>query len=170
MTESRESVRFYLGANTPGGFVAYLEDLYDPHDGWRAYIIKSGPGTGKASLMRAVLKAMTDRGLEAEAIHCSSDPGSLDAVLVPSIKACIIDGTAPHAAVAFRQKKRACWPASVFSENAAGFQPWQRSSSLRSSSRRASSKKPGSSIRARRTSSKVFRNSGDRSSSDMPIR
>lgn len=114
MTESRESVRFYLGANTPGGFVAYLEDLYDPHDGWRAYIIKSGPGTGKASLMRAVLKAMTDRGLETEAIHCSSDPGSLDAVLVPSIKTCIIDGTAPHAAAAFRQKMRACWPAPVF--------------------------------------------------------
>ena len=36
-------VRFFLGANTPVGFVGYLDDLYFPHDGWRAYIIKSGP-------------------------------------------------------------------------------------------------------------------------------
>lgn len=100
MSEANTPVRFFLGANTPVGFVAYLEDLYDPRGGWRAYIIKSGPGTGKASLMRAVLEAMTARGLQAEAVHCSSDPGSLDAVLIPSLKACIIDGTAPHAAAA----------------------------------------------------------------------
>ena len=97
-------VRFFLGANTPVGFVGYLDDLYCPHDGWRAYIIKSGPGTGKNSLMRAVMTAMTDRGLEVEAIHCSSDPGSLDGVLVPALKAGIIDGTAPHAAGTPTQK------------------------------------------------------------------
>ena len=38
-------VRFFLGANTPGGFVGYIDDLYDAKDGWQAYIIKSGPGT-----------------------------------------------------------------------------------------------------------------------------
>ena len=36
--------------------------------------------------------------LEVEAIRCSSDPGSLDGVLVLALKAAIIDGTAPHAA------------------------------------------------------------------------
>ena len=97
-------VRFFLGANTPVGFVGYLDDLYFPHDGWRAYIIKSGPGTGKNSLMRAVMTAMTDRGLEVEAIHWSSDPGSLDGVLGPALKAGIIDGTAPHAAGTPTQK------------------------------------------------------------------
>lgn len=45
--------------------------------------------------MRAVMTAMTDRGLEVEAIHCSSDPGSLDGVLVPALKAGIIDGYRP---------------------------------------------------------------------------
>ena len=89
-------VRFFMGANTPGGFVGYLDDLYDPDEGWRAYLIKSGPGTGKSSLMRRLLRDMTALGLEAEAILCSSDPDSLDGVRLPELKACIIDATAPH--------------------------------------------------------------------------
>ena len=89
-------VRFFLGANTPGGFVGYIDDLYDAKDGWQAYIIKSGPGTGKSSLMRAVLDKLTDLGQEAEVICCSSDPNSLDGVLFPAMKMCILDGTAPH--------------------------------------------------------------------------
>lgn len=89
-------VRFFLGANTPSGFVGYLDDLYDCHDGWRAYIIKSGPGTGKASLMRAVLEHMTTLGYRAECILCSSDPHSLDGVVFRELKLCIFDGTAPH--------------------------------------------------------------------------
>ncbi len=96
IAETKTPIRFFMGANTPGGFVGYLDDLYDPAGGWRAYLIKSGPGTGKASLMRRVLERMTDRGLEAEAVLCSSDPGSLDGVIFPELKACIIDATAPH--------------------------------------------------------------------------
>ncbi|HIW73466.1 MAG TPA: hypothetical protein H9684_04015 [Firmicutes bacterium] len=94
--EMQTPIRFFMGANTPGGFVGYLDDLYDPAQGWRAYLIKSGPGTGKSSLMRRVLNEMTAQGLEAEAILCSSDPNSLDGVRFPEIRACIIDATAPH--------------------------------------------------------------------------
>ena len=96
MFEYHTPVRFYLGANTPVGFVGYLDDLYDAADGWQAYIIKSGPGTGKASLMRTVLNTMAELGEEPEAIYCSSDPRSLDGVLFPRLKICILDGTAPH--------------------------------------------------------------------------
>lgn len=96
MSDANTPIRFFMGANTPGGFVGYLDDLYDPADGWRAYLIKSGPGTGKASLMRRVLNRMTEYGLESEAILCSSDPDSLDGVRFPQLKACIIDATAPH--------------------------------------------------------------------------
>lgn len=96
MFEYHAPVRFYLGANTPVGFVGYLDDLYDPGDGWQAYIIKSGPGTGKSSLMRTVMNAMSERGQEPEAIYCSSDPHSLDGVLFPKLKIGILDGTAPH--------------------------------------------------------------------------
>ena len=33
MFEYHAPVRFYLGANTPVGFVGYLDDLYDAGDG-----------------------------------------------------------------------------------------------------------------------------------------
>ena len=96
MFEYHAPVRFYLGANTPVGFVGYLDDLYDAGDGWQAYIIKSWPGTGKSSLMRTVMNTMSELGQEPEAIYCSSDPRSLDGVLFPKLKICILDGTAPH--------------------------------------------------------------------------
>ncbi|MBQ9413819.1 MAG: hypothetical protein IJU16_01690 [Clostridia bacterium] len=95
--ESIYPVRFFFGANTPNGFFGYHKTgLYDPRDGWRAYLIKSGAGTGKATLMKAVRSAMTDAGFEGESIYCSSDPDSLDAVVYRDLKLCIIDATAPH--------------------------------------------------------------------------
>lgn len=96
MFEQKTPVSFFLGANTPMGFKGYLDDLYDGKDGWRAMIIKSGPGTGKNTLMRAVRDAMEARGEALEAIYCSSDPSSLDGILCPRFKLCILDGTAPH--------------------------------------------------------------------------
>lgn len=89
-------VRFFLGANTPQGFVGYAHELYDAEDGWQAYLIKSGPGTGKSSLMRRLYEQMTALGIEAEVICCSSDPSSLDGLVFPELKKCILDATAPH--------------------------------------------------------------------------
>ena len=96
MIDTQTPVRFFMGANTPNEFKAYLNDLYNCNDGWRAYLIKSGPGTGKATLMRRVLDRMTTLGQEAHALICSSDPNSLDGLLFPEIKTCILDATAPH--------------------------------------------------------------------------
>lgn len=96
MTDQGTPVRFFLGANTPTGFVGYLDDLYDCRDGWQAYIIKSGPGTGKNTLMRTIMQKMAEWGEEAEAIYCSSDPHSLDGLIYHRLKVCILDGTAPH--------------------------------------------------------------------------
>ena len=96
MFDIHTPVSFFLGANTPSGFLGYLDDLYDGKDGWRAYLIKSGPGTGKSSLMRAVLNRMTELGEDAEAIFCSSDPHSLDGVVLRRLKLCIFDATSPH--------------------------------------------------------------------------
>lgn len=89
-------VRFFLGANTPNGFVGFANELYDATDGWQAYLIKSGAGTGKSTLMRRVYEAVTAQSVEAEAICCSSDPSSLDGVVCPTLKLCILDATAPH--------------------------------------------------------------------------
>lgn len=91
------TVRFFFGANTPSGFFGYhLTDLYDPRDGWVAFLIKSGAGTGKATFMRDIYDALTAKGLEGETIFCSSDPASLDAIVFRDIKLCVMDATSPH--------------------------------------------------------------------------
>ena len=96
MFEQTQPVSFFLGANTPSGFVGYLDDLYDAKSGWHAFLIKSGPGTGKNTLIRAVLHAMVALEEPVEAICCSSDPNSLDGLRCPRLKLCILDATAPH--------------------------------------------------------------------------
>lgn len=96
MFEINAPVGFFLGANTPQGFCGFHHELYDGREGWRAFLIKSGPGTGKSSLMKSILADMRERGMETEALFCSSDPHSLDGVVVPAIKTVIFDATAPH--------------------------------------------------------------------------
>lgn len=86
-------VRYFLGANTPSGFRDTVSDLYDPAQGWRVFLIKSGPGTGKSTLLKRI--AMQTE--EAEAFCCSSDPSSLDGVRLPQQKVLVLDATAPHA-------------------------------------------------------------------------
>ena len=96
MFDIQTPVGFFLGANTPQVFCGYHQELYDGRDGWRAFLIKSGPGTGKSSMMKEILNHMETQGLEVEAIYCSSDPHSLDGVVVPFIKTVIFDATSPH--------------------------------------------------------------------------
>jgi len=91
-----ESVSFFLGANTPEGFYSLFSELYSPEDGWRLYIIKGGPGTGKSTLMKRIAAAAEKKGLFVERIYCSSDPHSLDGVIIPSLKSSVADGTPPH--------------------------------------------------------------------------
>lgn len=95
MSAFQAPVRFFLGSNTPVGFVGTTETLYTP-DGWRVYLLKSGAGTGKSTLLRRVYEQLTADGETAEVFCCSSDPSSLDAVRFPDRRLCLIDGTAPH--------------------------------------------------------------------------
>lgn len=88
--------KYFLASNSCEGFVSYFDTSYDPNDGWKAYIIKGGPGTGKSTFMKRVAKACLDRGYRPHICPCSSDPDSLDLVVVPKIKTVIMDGTAPH--------------------------------------------------------------------------
>lgn len=87
---------FFLGANAPDGFVSHFSDSYDPTDGWRAYIIKGGPGSGKSTLMKRVAKTMAEAGSDVVLTPCASDPQSLDGVIMADIKTVVLDGTSPH--------------------------------------------------------------------------
>lgn len=93
---SNKSAVFFLAANSSKGFFSLFNELYDYDSGWKAYIIKGGPGTGKSGLMKKVAQKAEEKGLEVERIICSSDPDSLDGVVIPSKKICIADGTSPH--------------------------------------------------------------------------
>jgi len=89
-------LKYFLAANSAEGFEAYFCENYDYNDGWRAYIIKGGPGTGKSSFMKYVVVKAVEKGLCVELCPCSSDPDSLDGVIIKEIKTIILDGTAPH--------------------------------------------------------------------------
>ncbi|MBQ6431546.1 MAG: hypothetical protein IJJ99_06705 [Oscillospiraceae bacterium] len=88
-----ESV-FFLGASTPQGFVSHYDSLF--REVRRLTVIKGGSGCGKSTFMRAIGRAAQERGLDVSYILCSSDPDSLDGVILPQLSAAWVDGTAPH--------------------------------------------------------------------------
>lgn len=87
---------FFLASNSSEGFFSLFNELYDYENGWKAYIIKGGPGTGKSGLMKKIAKSAEDKNYTVERIICSSDPDSLDGIIIPELKVCFADGTAPH--------------------------------------------------------------------------
>jgi len=89
-------LKYFLGANSCEGFVSHFGDCYDPKNGWHAYIIKGGPGTGKSSFMKYLAVKAADKNIKTELFPCSSDPNSLDAVIFPQQKVAVMDGTSPH--------------------------------------------------------------------------
>jgi len=95
MKPEEKKLLFFLGANTPSGFVSKFDQLANPAGGRRTYIIKGGPGCGKSTIIRRVASAF-ENDPDLEIIVCSSDTDSLDGVIVPSKKICVVDGSRPH--------------------------------------------------------------------------
>ncbi len=89
-------IQYFLGANSPQGFYSLYDQLLPPETANAIYIIKGGPGCGKSTLMRQVAAQAAQAGETVEYILCSGDPDSLDGVVLPRLKAALVDGTAPH--------------------------------------------------------------------------
>lgn len=89
-----KTLRYFGGGNTARGFHNLFESNFQGLQ--RLFILKGGPGTGKSSLMKAIGSEWSEQGFDIEYIHCSSDSDSIDAVIIPALKAGIVDGTAPH--------------------------------------------------------------------------
>lgn len=87
--------RFFLGANSAGGFRSLYRDFVDPISD-RLNIIKSGPGSGKSTFMKIIADRAEKAGLDVELIQCSGDPDSLDGVYLPQLTTAYVDGTSPH--------------------------------------------------------------------------
>ena len=89
-------IRFFLGSNSPQGFVSRFDQLDCGDPQWHTFIIKGGPGCGKSTFMKRIASVFAERCAGMQLIPCSSDPESLDAVILPEWKVSIVDGTAPH--------------------------------------------------------------------------
>lgn len=91
------AISYFLGANSPSGFVSLFDDWIGAADTDKVYIIKGAPGSGKSGFMRRIAAEMEHQGEQVEYICCSADPGSLDGIRVPALGLLMVDGTAPHA-------------------------------------------------------------------------
>ncbi|MBR5496290.1 MAG: hypothetical protein IKV58_02755 [Oscillospiraceae bacterium] len=85
---------FFLGANSPEGFYSLYESARKEKE-YDTFLIKGGPGTGKSSFMKKVLENQNDAIIER--VHCSSDPDSLDGIILHDKNIIMLDATPPHA-------------------------------------------------------------------------
>jgi hypothetical protein len=87
--------RLFPGSNSAFGFFSFYDQIIGP-DAVRILMIKGGPGVGKSTLMKKIGEDMLRRGYDLEYHYCSSDPQSLDGLVVPALRVALMDGTAPH--------------------------------------------------------------------------
>jgi len=85
--------KYFAASNSGEGFVSYYPQIFDKIP--TVYVIKGGPGTGKNRMMDVVAKKAVSDGADVEYFYCSSDPASLDGIIINSSVA-MADGTAPH--------------------------------------------------------------------------
>ena len=89
---------YFAAANGYTGFRSYFDNIFVSEGFKRIFVLKGGPGTGKSTLMKRVADFAASEELDCDTIYCSSDPDSLDGVIVHTKrwKYAVIDGTAPH--------------------------------------------------------------------------
>lgn len=88
------SEKYFLGAMTQNGFSTEFGKIMADKE-YFTFILKGGAGTGKSSLMKKIA-AEFEPTEDVTRFYCSSDPASLDAIVLHTSKAIICDGTAPH--------------------------------------------------------------------------
>ena len=90
--------KYFAAANSFFGFQSLFDEVFLRKKFNKIYVIKGGPGTGKSSLMKAVSKEFENKDCNVEYIYCSSDPDSLDGVIIEKNerRIALLDGTAPH--------------------------------------------------------------------------
>lgn len=94
MHETSPFLRYFVSANSGDGFVCYYDAVFSSLR--RRYIIKGGPGTGKSHLMWDIANEAANRNIKTELFFCSSDPDSLDGILLTDVQIAVLDGTSPH--------------------------------------------------------------------------
>ena len=86
MSADANAIHFFLGANTSDGFVFRPDELGKADENWHKFLIKGGPGTGKSTLCKQIAKMASAYTDHIEFLHCSSDPHSLDGIILNDYK------------------------------------------------------------------------------------
>ncbi len=87
---------YFLGSSAGNGFFSLFNQLTPKIEGQFTYLIKGGPGTGKSSFMKKIADEIEAKDIGCERIFCSSDPDSLDGIIIPSLRVSVADATSPH--------------------------------------------------------------------------
>ena len=93
--KNKNGFEFFAAANSGKGFISFFDKIFGSEKISRRYLIKGGPGTGKSSFMRRVADVAKLGGARVDYYYCSSDPSSLDGIIIDGSIA-LIDSTAPH--------------------------------------------------------------------------
>lgn len=91
-----EKKAYFAAANSKSGFTSFFDEIFDSETLDRLYVIKGGSGTGKSRFMRDIAGAFEKEDRNVEYFYCSSDPYSLDGIILIDRRIGIIDGTSPH--------------------------------------------------------------------------
>ncbi len=90
---------YFAASNSTSGFYSYYAEIFDAAHITHVYAVKGGPGTGKSRFLRDVAEAGENAGRRCEYIYCSSDPTSLDGIILSDGRGegiALLDATAPH--------------------------------------------------------------------------
>ena len=87
---------YFLGSSGKNGFFSLFDSIAPKIEGQYTFYIKGGPGTGKSSFMKIIAEEIESKDIACERIYCSSDPNSLDGIIIPSLRVSIADATSPH--------------------------------------------------------------------------
>ena len=93
-SEAVRTKKYFIGANTSRGFINYGDEVFANLK--KLYVIKGGPGTGKSTFMKKIARRAEEKGYDVEYYYCSSDPSSLDGIVIPMLGIGVTDGTPPH--------------------------------------------------------------------------
>lgn len=91
---SKSNFHYFGAVNSRNGLYCYFPRIFDPTKLQRLYIIYGGPGSGKSTLMKSI-GSRFEKYWYTEYVHCSSDPDSLDGVILDQ-RVAVVDGTSPH--------------------------------------------------------------------------
>ena len=92
----KKARNMFPGGNTPEGFYSYYGYILDQREASSIICLKGGPGTGKSGFMKGIAEYFREKGENVDYFRCSSDPGSLDGILLKERKVAVLDGTSPH--------------------------------------------------------------------------